>query len=245
MNSITNFVNKNKVMITLLICFAVVLGYWILKYRNIERLQTVVQNRTMEIGSIINKYVHLKYDFNDQQFYLGLISIDECIGAKKGLAYECSYNIPILQLDRNKYSTFELVLSEGFYKLRSIVDSVIPGKPSLSQHLNFTQSSTLLCFDDGFGHTVNFHVEESREGYIFKFIKNNEAYYLTKCKAGNEVCKSNNQLYRRLCLTKNKIDAIGFDIELAIEQPPVSNVVSEDHSQESNISMLPQIASES
>jgi hypothetical protein len=244
-NKFTEYLKQNKLFILLLIILILILCYLYIFPKFFYVSEGLDQNMcpqsqftSFNTNEFLGKYVHLKYEKHviDSKtgiktkipYYLALMKKVDCINSFKGPGDDCDYNIAILQRVKNNFSTFVLDKKNSGnsdkYVITSIVDSVKPPKPPLSQNLNYLNTNPFLCFDGGVPDTIYFELETTNIGYHLKFeiaVENSVQYfYLSECTdMPVRSCESGSYNFTRLCVVPNRDAAIHFTFELAAYQP--------------------------
>lgn len=253
-NKVIEYLKQNKLFFLILLIIILIICYisFFSKLFTIEGLNNEIYQQqnpilnnyiNMNIQDIIGKYIHLKCMKNvidkngltiQVPYYLALMKKTDCINAFPEFGNDCNYNMAILQSTKNNFSTFYLT-KEVFnnvekYSLRSILDSINPSRPPLSQNLHMLYSSPFMCFDEGMSDTIYFELENTNKGYLLKFNvpDGKPAYfYLSECK--DIICQSVNETnFSRLCVYASKNYALAFTFELSSFQPIMSSVENED-----------------
>ncbi len=217
--------NLNYKTVLPIICILVlvcVLILYILPYftQKTENLTNVTSD---SLSNIVNHVVYVKYQLDNDTYYLSIVPKSKCNNLKDITTNECNSNIPVLTKQKSKSCLFDLNTYNNKYTLRSKMVDLI--SPFLTQNLNYYKGLKLLCFDnDTDDDIINFEAIEVYgsdisnplgilTGYNIVFKNNNKNYYIGICSPNERQCDNS----KRLCLYEDKSEAAIFQFELELE----------------------------
>lgn len=173
-----------------------------------------------------NYTISLRYDKkinnNITPYYISLVPKKDCPSANSMYLKDCHKDIAILQTNKNNYAMFKLNKvndNPEKYTLTSIVSTQTPIGMVLSQNINFYMGckscpftitgirEPYMCFDNGTSNETNFELEKTDQGYLIKFKKDDDYYYLSECQT---FCGAN----IRICVNKNRDKGIPLNFEI-------------------------------
>lgn len=179
------------------------------------------RNLYLKYTKQINKTINNKLMKTYETYYLSVSPKSSCDNIKANI-FDCVVNIAVLQKVKNKFGLFNISkgLNQNTYILKSMYDkSILKSKLHLNQLTYIPNSPNYVCFDDGNLKDLFFEVEQSNNGqFRIKFkqtINNQDTYlYLSECDDQTKsICNQGSSQLPRLCLSRDAINAIYFDIE--------------------------------
>jgi len=215
----SNLSYKTIFLVIFILVLACILILYVLPYftQKTEHLTNITSDN---LSNIVNHVVYVKYQLDNDIYYLSVVPKKQCSDLKDITANECNSNIPILTKQKDKSCLFDLNTYNNKYTLRSKMVDLI--SPFLTQNLNYYKGLNLLCFDnDTDDDIINFEAIEVYEsdissplgvlsGYNLVFKNNNKNYYVGICSPSEGHCNDS----KRLCVYEDKSKATAFQFEL-------------------------------